>query len=154
MSILKGFVSTASPRDAQDAVTASSRRQHPRFALEAAVEIRGAVTFVSGRTKDVSRGGLAALVPTPIATGTEVELAISLVFDEDTFSEPLLLPARVVWCTPLGEARHQLGTAFLPLSRDQAEFLSMFLRYLREADRMEISRNGSGGRASNTSDPD
>lgn len=125
---------------------------HPRYAIEASVEFRGPAGSIVGRTKNVSRGGLAALVDTPIAPGSAVELSISLVFDEDTFSEPLALPARVVWCTGLGDEMHQLGTAFLPLSPEQAEYLGMFLRYLREGDHA-AARNVSPARASEGGDP-
>ncbi len=107
---------------------------HPRFATEASIAIRGPDGQIDGRTKDVSRGGLAAIAQQPIAPGTAVELEISLVFDEATFSEPLAVPARVVWCTPLGERDYQIGTAFLPLASEQAEYLSMFLRYLSDWD--------------------
>ena len=103
---------------------------HPRHAIEASIEVRGPDGAIAGRTRDVSQGGIAALVDTPIAPGTEVEIAISLIFDEETFSEPLALPARVVWCTQLGERDHQIGTAFTRLSAEQSEFLGMFLRYL------------------------
>ncbi len=133
-------------------MTEPSRRAHPRFAIEAAIEIRGPGFEITGRTKDVSRGGLAARLDKPIAPGTEVELAISLVFDEATFSEPLTLPARVVWCTPLGDDDHQLGTAFARMSPAQSEYLGMFLRYLHEANRTR-ARNDSAAAASDPGDP-
>jgi Tfp pilus assembly protein PilZ len=117
------------------------------------IEIRGPSGRITGRTKDVSEGGLAALIDTPIDAGTDVELAISLVFDEDTFSEPLALPARVVWCTPLGQREHQIGTAFSRLSPEQAEFLGMFLRYLKEAERAANARNDPAPPASDSDDP-
>lgn len=126
---------------------------HPRYAIEASIEIRGPRGAITGRTKNISRGGLAAHVETPIDPGTEVELAISLVFDEETFSEPLSLPARVVWCTPLGERDHQLGTAFSRLSSEQAEFLAMFLRYLSDAQSASAPRNPSGSAASDPDNP-
>ena len=106
-------------------------RQYPRFAIEAEVELVAASGNTRGRTKDVSRGGLAASVERPIAPGSRVHVRLSLVFDEDTFSEPLVLPARVVWCTPIGKM-FQLGAAFMPLSGEQTSYLAMFLRYLEE----------------------
>lgn len=54
---------------------------------------------------------------------------MSLVFGEDSFSEPLVLPARVVWCTPIGDL-FQLGASFMPLTTEQQSYLAMFLRYL------------------------
>lgn len=106
-------------------------RQYPRYAIEAAIDFVTPAGTTQGRTKNVSRGGLAASVERPIPPGLKVDVRMSLVFDEDTFSEPLVLPARVVWCTPLGDG-FQLGTSFLPMSNEQRTYLAMFLRYLKE----------------------
>lgn len=108
-----------------------SARQFPRFALEATVELTASGFMAKGRTSNVSRGGLAATVDRGVSPGELVTVRMALVFDEDTFSEPLDLPARVVWCTQLSDV-YQLGTAFLPLSADQRTYLEMFLRYLDE----------------------
>lgn len=108
-----------------------SARQFPRFALEATVELTASGRVANGRTSNVSRGGLAATVDRPVSPGELVTVRMALVFDEETFSEPLDLPARVVWCTQLSDV-YQLGTAFLPLSADQRTYLEMFLRYLEE----------------------
>jgi hypothetical protein len=110
----------------------SNARQYPRYAIEAAVELTAADgSVVEGRSSNVSRGGLAAVIDAPLGAGDTVQLKMSLVFGEDSFSEPLELPVRVVWCTAMGD-KHQLGTSFLPLSADQRQFLDMFLRYLAE----------------------
>jgi hypothetical protein len=106
-------------------------RVFPRFALEATVELTARGFVATGRTSNVSRGGLAATVDRAIAPSEVVNVRMALVFDEDTFSEPLDLPVRVVWCTQLAEV-YQLGVAFLPLSSDQRTYLEMFLRYLEE----------------------
>lgn len=108
-----------------------SPRQYPRYAIEAAIDFVTPAGVTQGRTKNVSRGGLAANVERPIPPGLRVDVRMSLVFDEDTFSEPLVLPARVVWCTPLGPM-FQLGASFLPMSNEQRSYLAMFLRYLKE----------------------
>ena len=108
-----------------------SVREFPRFALEATVELTARGFVARGRTSNVSRGGLAATVDRAIAPGEVVNVRMALVFDEDTFSEPLDLPVRVVWCTQLAEV-YQLGMAFLALSSDQRTYLEMFLRYLEE----------------------
>jgi hypothetical protein len=71
------------------------------------------------------------VVDAALETGLQVELHLMLVFDEDTFSESLSLPARVVWCTGIG-GMHQLGTAFIGLSQDQVRYLELFIRYLEE----------------------
>jgi hypothetical protein len=120
-------------------------RQHPRYATEAAVQLHGPDTVATGRTDNVSRGGLCAIVDRPMPAGCLVQVNLSLVFDEETYSEPLSLPARVVWCTAMGD-EHQLGTSFLGLNSVQQSYLEMFLRYLEEGlaarDAHEASDDG------------
>ena len=81
-----------------------------------------------GRTTNVSRGGLCATMADAIVVGVDLEVDIALVF-EDTQSEPLRLPARVVWCTVVDEA-YQIGLSFRPLTADHTKYLTVFLRYL------------------------
>ena len=107
-------------------------RQSPRYAVEAAVDLLFEEIVAQGRTHDVSRGGFCAIVDKSIGRGQVIRASLSLVFDEETFSEPLELPARVVWSTTLGEVQHQIGLQFLALDQEQKEFLDMFLRYLEE----------------------
>lgn len=83
-----------------------------------------------GRTTNVSRGGLCATMADPIAVGVDLEVDVALVF-EDAQSEPLRLPARVVWCTVVDEA-YQIGLSFRSLSADHTKYLTVFLRYLEE----------------------
>jgi hypothetical protein len=111
---------------------AADARQHPRYALEMDVEIRTASGPIPARSRDVSGGGLCCITTAPLALGTDVQLNMSLVFDESTFSEPLLVRARIVWCTNLGTDRFQLGTTFLGLTQEDRAYLDMFLRYLKE----------------------
>jgi PilZ domain-containing protein len=104
-------------------------RQYPRYAHEAAVTIRLPGIEHHGRTKNVSRGGLCAEFLDPIPLGSDVEIDLQLVFDDDQHSEPLRLPGRIVWCTEFDEA-HQVGVMFKPLDADLAQYITMFLRYL------------------------
>ena len=85
-----------------------------------------------GRTNNVSRGGLSAQLPDPLPVGVDVEVDLVLVFDDDVQSDPLRLPARVVWCTPLDEG-HQIGIAFRPLDAQRTEYVTLFLRYLDDS---------------------
>jgi hypothetical protein len=119
------------------------KRQYPRYAIEAAIDFVTPAGTTRGRTKNVSRGGLAANVERPLPPGLKVDVRMSLVFDEDTFSEPLVLPARVVWCTPLDDV-FQLGTAFLPMNGEQRSYLAMFLRYLKEGLQLQAEEAGYG----------
>jgi len=119
-------------------------RQFPRYALAADVELRphGTGTARRGRTANLSRGGLCAMLDAPIPSGRTVDVQISLVFAEGSFSEPLVLPARVVWCTQLADD-HQVGLSFLGLHAGQREYLELFLRFLQEGKRTD-AEPGSG----------
>jgi hypothetical protein len=109
--------------------------------MEASIEFVTPVGSTRGRSKNVSEGGLAANVTRPVPPGSQVLVRMSLVFDEDSFSEPLALPARVVWCTPIG-AMFQLGASFLPMSGEKQSYLAMFLRYLEGTLQMPEQRPG------------
>ncbi len=111
-----------------------TERQFPRYATEAQVIVqREGAEPAHGRTTNLSRGGLCASTAAPIAVGASVDVSIALVFGDDQYSEPLALPARVAWCTQLGE-RWQIGLAFRSLG-DRAPYLDLFLRYLADGAR-------------------
>lgn len=120
-------------------------REFPRYAVEAAVEIRphGAGSTRRGRTSNLSRGGLCAVVDAGVPIGRTVDVEVALVFSEGSLSEPLALPARVVWCTDLGDG-HQVGLAFQGLAAGQREYLELFLRFLE--DGATARRAASAGR--------
>ncbi len=108
----------------------SSERAFPRHAVDAAITLsRGGEIVARGRTRNLSRGGLCAVVGAAVPRGAVVDVGISLVFSADGVSEPLTLPARVVWCTSFSDAE-QIGLSFLPLDPTQAAYLDMFIRYL------------------------
>jgi Tfp pilus assembly protein PilZ len=104
-------------------------REYPRYAHEAAITLNTPGCAISGRTSNVSRGGLCAALSEQIAVGTEIEVDIQLVFEDDMQSEPLRVPGRIVWCTPVDDG-HQVGIRFLPLDSERTEYLTMFLRFL------------------------
>ncbi len=91
---------------------------------------------LQGRTRNVSRGGVCAQIGDPLPNGATVELDVTLIFDEETQSEPLRLPGRITWCTPLDEG-FQIGLMFLPLDAEQGEFLGLFLKYLDDGNLRE-----------------
>jgi hypothetical protein len=109
------------------------QREYPRYAHEAAITLMTPGQEISGVTHNVSRGGLCATLSEEIAVGTEIEIALQLVFGTEHRSEALRVPARIVWCTPIDDG-HQVGAQFLPLGSETAEYLTMFLRYLRDED--------------------
>lgn len=94
--------------------------------------VRAQGRVFQGRTTNVSRGGLCADVAEAVATGTDVDLALQLVFDDEAQSEPLRVPGRVVWCTTVDEG-YQLGIAFRQLTAEMTQYLGLFLRYLDDA---------------------
>jgi hypothetical protein len=107
-------------------------REYPRYAHEAMITLKAPGVEVSGRTSNLSRGGLCATLTEPIAVGIPVDLDIQLVFADDLQSEALRIPARVVWCTSVDDG-HQVGIRFLPFDSEKAEDLTMFLRYLDDS---------------------
>ena len=112
------------------AVLTQPQRAAPRHAIDAEVTLSGpSGPLAHGRTRNLSTGGLCAVVSAPIARGATIAVAISLVFEESGLSEPLTLPARVVWCTGTVDGE-QVGLAFLPLRPDQSAYLDMFIRFL------------------------
>jgi len=122
----------------------SSQRQFPRFAHEAAVKLVASGEELTGRTANLSRGGLCAMVDAPTTVGIIVECELALVFDNDTFSEPLTLRARVVWCTPV-ENRYQVGLSFAPVDPQAIQYLEMFLKFLKEGRRQQTPSIASNG---------
>jgi hypothetical protein len=117
----------------------TQQREHPRYAHEAAVTVIAGTTSVSGRTTNLSRGGLCASVVTPIATGTAIDIEIVLVFEGDVRSEPLRLPARVVWCTEVDDG-HQIGISFRALDAELADYLGLFIKYLDQGGPKERTK--------------
>lgn len=116
-------------------------REHPRYAHEAVVTLHVGLKTYWGRTQNMSRGGLCADIAESINLGTDIEVDIQLVFDE-VESEPLRLPARVVWCTTLDDA-FQIGLSFQKLTPDQVQLLTMFLRYLEDPEPKQRTRRES-----------
>ena len=75
--------------------------------------------------------GLCAEVSGSIVPGDAVTLAITLEFDQGDVSEALVLLARNVWSTQIGDDKFQLGFQFTALDPQQSNFLTLFLRYLQ-----------------------
>ena len=107
----------------------NDQRQHPRYAIELDCEITVAGTSVTGRTSDISRGGFCMLAQQQLPVGAVGEVRLALVFSENQFSEQLLLPALIVWCTPMRGA-YQIGFKFGQLSEEIKNYLSLFIQFL------------------------
>lgn len=109
--------------------TSSTERQYPRYAAEVGIKFYLGKDVTEGRTRNFSRGGLCADLATALPTGKDVELDVTLVFEDQSESEALRLPARIVWCTPF-ENGYQVGVSFRPMDKQRAEYLALFLKYL------------------------
>ena len=117
-------------------------REHRRYAHDVAVTFRVGVEAIEGRTRNVSRGGLCATIVDALTAGTDIDVDIVLVFDDGMQSEALRLPGRVAWCTTVDES-YQIGISFRALDKQRAEYLSMFLRYLEDAQSDQPAREPS-----------
>jgi len=109
----------------------STDRQHPRFAADVGIRFYVGKQVTEGRTRNVSRGGLCADLATELPAGKDVDVEMRLVFEDNSQSEPLRLPARIVWCTRFEDA-YQIGVSFRPLDKQRAEYLALFLKYLAD----------------------
>jgi hypothetical protein len=108
-------------------------RAFPRYAHEAAATLRHGDTNAAGRTKNVSKGGICVHADAAMPVGAAITVELALIFDEGNVSEPLELPARVAWSTPLDDGA-QIGLSFRGLSADQTKYLDMFLRFLADQE--------------------
>ena len=106
------------------------KRRHPRVACDLTSEILAGGQRIAAHAVDISRGGMCLSCARKLPVPSEVHVQITLIFGSNAFSEPLALPARIVWCTKLPD-EHQVGCMFRGLSTEQAQYLDMFLRFLR-----------------------
>ncbi len=113
----------------QDDEIELGRRVDKRFGVEVEAEVTSASGTISAITKDVSRGGACFVVTAPMAVGSGFDMALSLVLGENSFSEPLKLAGKVVWCTRTEEG-FQIGAAFNPMGTEMREYLQMFLNFV------------------------
>jgi hypothetical protein len=108
-----------------------TEREHRRYAHEAVIKIRIGNRLLEGRTRNVSRGGLCATLTDPLPLGSDVELELVLVFDDELQSDALKVAARVVWCTELDDG-NQIGVAFRPVQGRRVAQLELFITSLQE----------------------
>ncbi len=111
----------------------SEQRQHPRYAIELDAEANFDGQRFTGRTHDISRGGICFQTPHAPAMGAKGTVKLALVFSENSFSEQLELPATIVWCTPMSGA-FQVGFKFEELSPALNGYLTLFIQFLEGGD--------------------
>jgi hypothetical protein len=110
--------------------TVAGQRRDRRYAvdIEATLGLPDG-TKCKGRTRDVSRNGICLITTQAVAAGAIVDIELVLSFGDNSFSEPLTLKGRVVWCTALAGS-FQVGCMFEDVTDQQDQFLEMFLQYL------------------------
>ena len=84
---------------------------------------------LKARTRDVSRNGICLVAAQAMPVGVLVGLELVLSFGNNSFSEPLNLSGRLVWCTNLAGS-YQVGAMFEEVTDQQDQFLEMVLQYL------------------------
>ena len=77
--------------------------REPRYAVALDCSFTVGNKPIKARTRNLSRGGVSVMVTDPLNLSTTVELSLVLVFGDNSYSEPLVIPALVMWCTRLGE---------------------------------------------------
>lgn len=108
----------------------SESRGHRRFSVDVQADVtRASGHRLSARTRDVSRTGICLISRDPVPSGEALRVNLVLSFPEGTFSEPLRLTARVVWCTAIGTA-FQVGAMFEEMTEQEDDFLDTFLQFL------------------------
>ena len=105
----------------------SRREQRRPVDVKATVSIDGQT--ISARTRDLSRSGICLISDTPIPRDTELKVNLVLSLGTDTVSEPLIVTARAIWCTPLF-GKFQIGGMFVNVDGDRRRFLDLFMRFI------------------------
>ncbi len=111
-------------------MAAEERRQHPRYAVEIEARVVADGAEIRARTRDLSRSGMCFVTKEAVSVGIPVVIEAALKFSANAFSEALPLSARVMWCTAIPDG-FQVGVAFTRLPGQTAEYLDLFLKYVK-----------------------
>ena len=104
-------------------------RGQPRYSLDVDCTIMALGTTLRARTNNLSRTGVSCMVRQMLAPGTELVIEMALAFGGEEYSEPIRLPATVMWCSKVGAA-WQLGARFEEAKPPMGELLEVFLQFL------------------------
>ena len=104
-------------------------RRHPRFSVDVEATIKRKTGDFKARARDLSLTGICLVSSAPLLVGSIEQVSLVLAFGQGSYSEPLGLPARVVWCTRIGGS-YQVGAMFHDVSEEQDTYLDMFLQFL------------------------
>ncbi len=104
------------------------RSSHARFACDLAAEIATDRGTATGPVVDINESAMCMLASSAIEPGTQVQVQLRLVLEWGT-SEPLVVPAVVLWETPT-QGQHQLGLGFATLAPDTTQRLDVLLKVM------------------------
>ena len=104
-------------------------RRHPRFNVDVEATIKRSTGDFKARARDLSLTGICLVSSAPLPVGSIETISLVLAFGQGAYSEPLGLPARVVWCTRIGQS-YQVGAMFHDVTDEQDSYLDMFLQFL------------------------
>ena len=99
------------------------RRKFARLALAVDVDFNSGNNFYSGRTRDLSLGGLFVETDVPLQVGAELLLMIRIL------NKPLEIPGEVAWIL-LGDHGEVvgIGVRFIELTADARRSIEAFMR--------------------------
>ena len=119
------------------------RRQHARLAFAVDVDINSGTNFYSGRTRDLSRGGLFVDTDVGLPVGAQLLLMVHVA------GKAFQIPGEVAWVLE-GDAGETvgLGVRFLELSAEARAAIDAFMdkRAPMPFDMLESERPGAPGK--------
>ncbi len=89
-------------------------------------------------TRDMTKKGICLLSQQELAPGALVKVALSLILAKNSYSEPLELTGKVLWCTGLSSGMFQIGVSYTGMDHQKIGYLDMFLRLLQKELVLEI----------------
>ena len=109
-------------------MSSSEGRNHPRYEVEAYVDVSGADVLLYHRIQNVSLGGICIQTATMADVGSEVEVVIS--FPE--LGSQVALSDQVVWANR--EPPQDVGIRWLDLDETRRELLRRYIEAVRKMD--------------------
>lgn len=110
----------------------SDRRQSTRYDVTTEVGLTSSQGRTTVLTRDLSKGGLCLMLPTPLTRNELVQIELSLLLGPNAQSEPIVLSARVAWCAQETQDQYQIGVSFADLTEDHQTHLETFMEFLRQ----------------------
>ncbi|MDZ4694649.1 MAG: PilZ domain-containing protein [Deltaproteobacteria bacterium] len=128
----------------------NDNRRARRFTVDVEASVKTSFgSVVRSRTRDVSQTGICLISQDAVPVQDLLDIDLVLAFGNNSYSEPLSLKSRAVWCTPIAEV-FQIGAMFEGVTDEQDNFLEMFLQFLDGT----LAPKGVDGYSESSSDDD